>query len=354
MISLDPKTRRIASVALHFLVWTFWFAAPILLSFNRSNFNEPPRDPSFLFVIWIPMVLSLIMFYLNYFVFVDRLLFNRRFVWFFLINLVLVVGASFLADLIRDIFFQPLFSGPWDMHKPPREFTFKAHHLTFLFVVSISVAIKTTGRWYKGENQRKNLENENLRSELNNLKMQLNPHFFFNTLNNIYSLIQTSPERAQESVHGLAKLMRYHLYETNEDSVALEGEIEFIKSYIDLMKLRFSSTIEVITDFSIENSNVRIAPLLFIPLIENAFKHGVNPLEKSIIKISLQEKNRIVSFESFNTDFPQKYQTDKEEEANGIGLENIQKRLSLIYPGKFIFVKNFVDELFHVKLVIQL
>lgn len=353
MLTSNPKAKRIASIVLHVLIWTFWFAAPILFSYNRTRINEPPRDPVFNFVFWIPMVTSLILFYLNYLFLVDRYLFNKKIGWFIAINLILIVGFSFFSDFLRDLILLPFDNNP-NVQKPPRELFLKMHHFSFLFVVSISVAIKTTSRWYVSENQRKNLENENLKSELNNLKMQLNPHFFFNTLNNIYSLIQTSPEKAQDSVHGLAKLMRYHLYETNEDKVSIDGEIEFMKSYVELMKLRFTSNVDVNCEFQIENHEVSIAPLLFIPLIENAFKHGVNPLEKSIIKISLQEKNHIISFESFNSNFPQKYQTDTERDANGIGLENIQKRLSLIYPGKFIFIRNCVDDLFHVKVVIQL
>lgn len=303
------------------------------------------------FLMWIPMFFSIVLFYLNYSMLVDRLLFNKKIILFLVINLLLIVVFSYSSDLLRNL----LWYSPADrispMPKPPKGLLFGLHNFPFLFIVSISVAIKTTSRWYTSENQRKNLENENLKSELNNLKMQLNPHFFFNTLNNIYSLIQISPEKAQESVHGLAKLMRYHLYETNEDRVALTSEVEFLKSYIALMEIRLSSSAEVETSFSIENKETTIAPILFIPLVENAFKHGINPNEKSVIKISLKESEHIVSFETLNTNFPQKYQTDKE--AYGIGLENFQKRLSLIYPGKFIFIKDFIDNLFHVKVVIQ-
>ncbi len=309
------------------------------------------------------MSLSMILFYTNYFWLIERYLFRKKVLWFILINLFLIIGFSFFTDYVRELFglFRPYMREPRPdgfneafKPKPPKEFFFGIHNLTFFFVVSISVAIRTTSRWFVSENQRKNLENENLKSELNNLKMQLNPHFFFNTLNNIYSLIQTSPDKAQESVHGLAKLMRYHLYETNEDKVLLNGEVEFMKSYIALMKLRLSANAEVYSSFSVQSLEVSVAPLLFIPIIENAFKHGISPNEKSIIKITLEEKNHVLSFESFNSNFPQKYETDKGGDANGIGLDNIQKRLSLIYPGRYILVKDVVDGLFHIKVVIQL
>lgn len=353
MINSSSKTKQILAIALHVLVWAFWFAAPILFSYNRSRTEGPLHNPTFNLVFWIPMLISLVLFYLNYFLLIDRFLFGKKLARFIAINLVLIWGFSWLSDFLRDILLD-FSDSPRLMPKPPRDFFLKMHHFTLLFVVSISVAIRTTSRWFVTENQRKNLENENLKSELNNLKMQLNPHFFFNTLNNIYSLIQTSPDKAQESVHGLAKLMRYHLYETNEDKVTLDGEIDFMKSYIALMKLRLSANTEVYSSFVVQNPEVTVAPLLFIPIIENAFKHGMNPSEKSIIKITLEEKNRILSFESFNSNFPQKYETDKGGDASGIGLDNIQKRLSLIYPGRYILVKDVVDGLFHIKVVIQL
>ncbi len=366
MITLNSKSKKVASIVLHILVWMFWFAIPFLFSLSNPQGNEPPRNPNFYFFIWIPMSLSLMLFYTNYFWLIERYLFQKKVLWFILINLVLIIGFSVFTDYVRELFglFKPDMPDMREPRpdgfneafkpKPPKNFLFGVHSLTFFFVVSISVAIRTTSRWFVTENQRKNLENENLKSELNNLKMQLNPHFFFNTLNNIYSLIQTSPDKAQESVHGLAKLMRYHLYETNEDKVLLNGEVEFMKSYIALMKLRLSANTEVYSSFSVQDLEVSVAPLLFIPIIENAFKHGISPNEKSIIKITLEEKNHILSFESFNSNFPQKYETDKGGDANGIGLDNIQKRLSLIYPGRYILVKDVVDGLFHIKVVIQL
>jgi len=354
MVNLSPKTKVYANVALHLLVWGFWFTAPILLNFNDPQKNEPPRNPSFYFFIWIPMTFSLILFYLNYFVLVDRFLFNKRILWFLTVNLLLIFLFSYFSEFIREAFRAPMPDRGPSGNRPPKEFFFGLRNLTFFFIVSISVAIRTTSRWFKTENERKNLENENLKSELSYLKMQLNPHFFFNTLNNIYALIENSPGKAQESVHGLAKLMRYHLYETNEERVSLSGEIEIMKNYINLMKLRLTSNTEVESIFQVENPQTLVAPLLFIPLIENSFKHGVNPNEKSQIRISLIEKNQLITFESYNEDFPQKYTNDNNIENNGIGLENLQKRLLLIYPEKHTFIKEYVNNKFHVKVMIQL
>lgn len=349
MVSFDPKTRKIALVALHLLAWGFWFIAPMLFMFNGNG----RLDHRFIYQMWIPMIFSVALFYLNYFIIIEKFLFRRRVIWFILINIVLIAISSFVIDETFKLLppREPLIDV--FKHRPPKIF-FGRHNLSLFFIVSISVAIRTTSRWFATESQRKNLENEHLRSELSNLKNQLNPHFFFNTLNNIYSLIQSAPDKAQESVHGLAKLMRYHLYETNEERVPLAGEMEIMRNYVALMQLRLSANVVVETSFVIEDPQTQIAPLLFIPLIENSFKHGVNPSEDSRIAIRLEEKNHLVTFETYNTNSPQHYQNDANRGSNGIGMENLQKRLALIYPGKHVFVKDFVGNLFHVKVSIQL
>ena len=120
------------------------------------------------------------------------------------------------------------------------------------------------------------------------------------------------------------------------------------------MQLRLASNVTVESQFTIENSASVIAPLLFIPLVENSFKHGTSPVEKSIIKIELVEKNSILTFETFNTNFPQNKNSINNNERNGIGLENLKKRLLLIYPKDHLFTQEIVDGMFHVKVVIKL
>jgi two-component sensor histidine kinase len=349
MLNLNSKSKVLVNIALHALVWGFLFAAPIIFAFNRPPSNEPPREAISYFLIWVPMSFSLLLFYLNYFILINNLLFKKKLLWFFLTNIILITVFSYCSDLLAH-FFQPM---PMNKRfpQPPNGFVFGLHNFSFMFVISISVAIRTTSRWFKTETERKILENENLKSKLSNLKMQLNPHFFFNTLNNIYSLIKVSPEKAQESVHGLAKLMRYHLYETNEETVPLSEEVEFLKNYIALMKIRMTPNVTIETDFTIDNPTTRIAPLLFISLVENSFKHGVSPIENSFIKITMVEHDQILAFEIFNTDYHQK--TEGIEET-GIGLENLRKRLALIYPEKHNFVYGYESKHFQVKVILQL
>jgi LytS/YehU family sensor histidine kinase len=212
----------------------------------------------------------------------------------------------------------------------------------------ISIAVKTTEKWAKVETEKKENEKELLKSELQHLKYQLQPHFFFNSLNTIYALIQNSPELAQETVHNLSKLMRYLLYETDNGKVKLTDEIEFMKQYINLMKLRISDKTTVRINFPVLTQQHYITPLLFISLIENAFKHGVSSTQHSDIyfSLSIDEKNT-VRFIAQNRNFPK---NEKDKSGSGIGLNNLRKQLELSYPEKHKFEVKMEDELFTVML----
>lgn len=204
--------------------------------------------------------------------------------------------------------------------------------IAFTMTTGIAVAIRTTKQWFISEDVRKDLEREHLKSELANLKNQLNPHFFFNTLNNIYGLIIQNQEKAQEAVLQLSKLMRYLIYDSNEKYVSLTKEIEFMHHYIDLMKLRVTNNVKVTYAFPKETSGYTIAPLLFISLIENSFKHGISADKPSEIHMDLKiTTEKEVVFSIKNTSFPKK---DNDRSGSGIGLENLKKRLNLLYANK--------------------
>lgn len=335
-MSVSIKSRNVLA---HVLVWTFWLLMPVMFSLADV------RQRALTFHNWIPMFFSVILFYTNYLWLVERFLFRKRFLWFFIINVTAIVLSVFFAELIRNTFFE------WEGHRPPRHIVISGMVFSFVFVISISLAIRATGRWLKLDAERRALENENLRSELNNLKMQLNPHFFFNTLNNIYSLIQLSPERAMEAVHGLARLMRYHLYETNSEKVPVAGEVDFMKSYVSLMQLRTNANVQVDQAFQFEHGDDEVAPLLFVPLLENAFKHGVSSDQPSLIRIHLDEKQHVLSLVVENSLLSSSVSVDSNK---GIGLDNLQKRLQLIYPNRHRFESGREGDVFRVKLVIQL
>ena len=236
--------------------------------------------------------------------------------------------------------------------RPPRYVFIARDMMLMALTVALSVAIKMTGGWYETENEKQELKKAQAEAELQNLKSQLNPHFLFNTLNNIYSLIAINQDKAQYAVHDLSRMLRHVLYENNQHFVSVDKEFEFMKSYIELMSLRLPKSTQLEVSIPERGNGAMIAPLLFIPLIENAFKHGVSSTQESLIniKFELQEDNRLNCLVE-NSNYPKK---DNDRSGSGIGLTNLKRRLELLYPGKYIFKAEILNNRFITELLIQL
>ena len=169
-------------------------------------------------------------------------------------------------------------------------------------------------------------------AELQNLKSQLNPHFLFNTLNNIYSLIQLDPDRAQQTVHDLSRLLRYVLYDSSRPTVPLKAEMDFLGNYIELMRIRLPRHVRLDVSLPENPSHTLVAPLLFISLVENAFKHGVSNDRPSFIDIDIREEEGVLACRIENSFFPK---SGADRSGSGIGLANLCRRLEMIYPGRY-------------------
>lgn len=205
--------------------------------------------------------------------------------------------------------------------------------LSLIFTIGLSAAIRMSARWGQAEAARREAEKSRTEAELKNLRNQLNPHFLLNTLNNIYALIAFDSDKAQQAVQELSKLLRYVLYDNQQNYVPLCKEVDFIRNYIELMRIRLSGNVEVITQFDIQpDSRTEIAPLIFISLIENAFKHGISPTELSFIHIRISENKEEIRCEIRNSYHPK---TNTDKSGSGIGLEQVRKRLELSYPGRY-------------------
>lgn len=192
-------------------------------------------------------------------------------------------------------------------------------------------------QWHRDSVNFEKMKNIQLEADLRNLRSQLNPHFLFNTLNNIYSLIAIDQNKAQESVHRLSGLLRYILYENDIQFVPIEKELEFTQNYIDLMSLRMSKNVGLSVSINNTGSQDPIASLMFITLIENAFKHGINSKDDCFIDIRIfveLGKGVLCTVENslLNTVFK------LEPKNSGIGLTNLTKRLNLLYPHKHQFI----------------
>ncbi len=282
---------------------------------------------------------------------------------YYLLVTVVIVGSYFINDLGNNyIFNRPEFrpereifnkiSEELKLPRNPRRFDIYNFLFTSVLISGFSIGLKMLGRYNENEKRRKELEKEKLNSELALLKNQISPHFFFNTLNNIYSLIEIDTGNAQEAILHLSKMMRYLLYESERGNTLLSREIDFMRNYIELMKLKINE--KVLLEISFPNlvSDISIPPLLFISFIENAFKHGISYNEPSSITIEMEVNNNQIKFLCNNTNFNKSPGEQMSE--SGVGLENIQKRLKLLFPAKHRLQINDTKDKFDVQLTIEL
>lgn len=329
------------NVFIHMTVWLIVFGLPLFLIDRGQGINWSHfwRQASV-------MVGFMIVFYINYIYLIDRFLYRQKTTEFILINLLLIIVIGTLMYYAQDYIISLNLEGRTRRYRKRHQKTqymFIARNLFSLaLIVGLSVGIKMSARWSKVESERKELEKEKTEAELKNLKSQINPHFLLNTLNNIYALIEFNPTQAQTAVEELSKLLRHLLYDNNETYVPLLKEVEFIRNYIELMRIRLSKNVKLTTNIEVSpGTPTRIAPLIFISLIENAFKHGVSGSKSSFISIQLIEKpNNVVEFICKNSYFPK---TASDKSGSGIGLNQVERRLELLYPNSYTWKKEIDD-----------
>ena len=221
-----------------------------------------------------------------------------------------------------------------------------------LLIAGFNTGIAVTNRFFAEDQARKELEKEHMESELAFLQNQVSPHFFMNTLNNIHSLIEADQKLAQNAVLKLSEMMRYLLYESGRGKTTLAREIEFLRSYVNLMQLRVDDSVIVNFELPEKFNNVNLPPLLFISFIENAFKHGVSYREPSALTFKMIQNTDSIEFIAVNT-ISAYSNGDSLVNHGGFGLENIKKRLDLLYGDKHQLIINKTDHEFNVKLIIQ-
>lgn len=347
---------------LHFCVWVMFLVSPLFVFPNRDNL-----DKIFFFRHIVTTLSLMTIFYLNYILFVKKYFFRDKLKHFALCNIIsisILCGINFICNEITNPYIDMerqerinkereeiskymrenncgeleaiIKTGKEKSKKENAGKMWKVLINAFIYIcfMGTAIALITMKNLYLNEEKRKETEKKQVEAELKNLKSQLNPHFLFNTLNNIYALIAISQEKSQEAVMELSKMLRYVLYEADAKEVLLSKEIVFINNYIDLMRLRLSSKTEITTDINVnENPNVTVAPLLFISLIENAFKHGVSSQHDSFIHFSLQTtKDNQIICRVENSYFPKT--TEQDKSGSGIGTENTKRRLELLYPNQ--------------------
>ena len=315
----------------HVALWAFLFLSP--LTFWRGT---GIKFVQYLMYCMQPLMLMII-FYANYLYLAPRFFVAGKHRYDLLINLVMIttfgIALHYWTDYANDLYgvhvrFDDAIS---DVTNILRDC------LNFAIFAGGSTALALARKWFTADQKLQESEAARAKAELYNLRSQINPHFLLNTLNNIYALTAINQERAQDAIQQLSKMLRHMLYDNQESSVALSDELQFLENYISLMKIRLSANVDVTFTYNVEVPGVRIAPLIFISLIENAFKHGVSPTEQSFVHIEINATDHDINCRIENSNHPK---SNQDRSGHGIGLNQVQRRLDLAYPNHYKWVKG--------------
>lgn len=322
---------KTTSIFIHFIVWSFILLLPLLF---MERFGEKITFETYLYHSFLSIE-CFIMFYLNYCILIPKLLFKKKTTFFLLFNILLILSLTSSLEYLK---VNGYFTLPEFIYKPKHYIGFSLGKVfrDTIFMISVcglASAIRINGRWRKTEKEKEQAQKERIEAELNNLRNQINPHFLLNTLNNIYALITFDTNKAQNVIEELSIMLRYLLYENKETYASLKKEVNFISNYIKLMRIRIPSNVDISFNCEVdENTKSKVAPYIFISLIENAFKHGINPTKKSFIHISLIDnyEKKTITLDIENSNYPK---TTTDRSGSGIGLQQVKKRLNLLYPN---------------------
>ena len=366
--SLGRKSLILNSIV-HTIFWISYTLFLYLILIDRLPPNRP--HPNLLQHIILFVLPQIALVYLNMEVLVPRFFITKRYLTYFLSMILLLILAFFLMEeiasgLLGDFeFFKGKFNPDNHMKRPrfgapkrfPREFSparglAGLNFILTVAIVSLSTAIKTSQAILSGEKESAQLKSENLDAELKFLRSQINPHFLFNALNNIYNLSLKKSESTPEFIVKLSEILRYIIYDCNEQKVPLLKEIDYIKNYIDLQKLRDPEITKVTFNVSGNVGIFRIEPMLLIPFVENSFKHSrIEDVEEGWIEISVAVIDRGLNF-SITNSLPE--EAFVKDQTHGVGLENVKRRLSLLYPELHELIIAQDDNSFRVNLNILL
>jgi two-component system LytT family sensor kinase len=330
---------KYTTILLHITVWGILLELPHLFIPVANKNVEPGFLPGSFFI--ITNIYHIGLFYFTAFV-LYPLFFNKKNWWLFILAIVVVIIGSFYLKLfITREWYPDIIRHGWT--------NVLLFFPTIIFLV-VSIIYRLIIDKIENDKKQKEIIAEQLAIKLKFLRSQINPHFIFNVLTNLVSLARKRSEQMEPALIMLSDLMRYMLYDSDEKRVILSSEIDYLKSYIELQKLRFGDDVKISMDMDLPQMQYSIEPMLLIPFVENAFKHGMG-VDEPFIEIKLQVDNGRLKFEVKNkfTDAD-----DSKDEGQGIGLENVRSRLMLLYPKEYRLVIKKENNLFHVQLTLQL
>lgn len=334
---------------LYLMVWMVIILVPVL---NSKMLEEVHVSLENILIAWLKIAPYLLIFIIHNSLIAPRLLLRKhRYVWYLVVNLLTITAVFSLVAIYEK--YAPYDTEPYILNGKA-SFTDLAIYWNILlgfFMTGLNMGIKLLYRSLHDEQQMEELKRQNLQAEMDYLRYQINPHFFMNTLNNIHALIDIDTEYAKSAVIELSKMMRYVLYESGSETISLKKDIQFIENYIELMRIRYDSSIDICLDYPATIPNkVAIPPLLLIVFVENAFKHGVSYNHASFIHIRIGYRDDAVTAVISNS----RHEKSRPG-TTGIGLENVKKRLALIYQDNYtLSIDDSDPAVYTVKLIIPI
>jgi len=313
----------------------FFWSIVILLFALKIYFNRDTITLTEILVDYIAyLVIHLSLFYINYLILIPNLIQRKQRIWLYVCSLIGLIFASVIIKFGIAIMYPEVILDHINMEKeltrePYEHYIIKECFASGFFIV-ISSLLKFAADWFSNESVQRNLESEKKDMELQFLKSQLNPHFLFNSLNNIYSLAYQKSDKTADAILKLSEIMRYMIYESNDSWADLSKEVEYVQSFVELQKLRFKDGAAVQVNINGEIDGQKIVPLILISFVENAFKHGVANDPEDPIKINIIANQKILHFSVSN----KKSKTNKDA-MGGVGLNNVERRLQLLYPDRY-------------------
>lgn len=312
----------------------FWLFVTIILVIGIVFSQEVPTLYKLMVDIGYSGLINISLFYINYTLLIPLLIREQKKYGLYIISILLLIVImslikTILASLNADVILGYIDKAGKQAYRPITNYALGTIFSSGFFIV-VSSLLKFAIDWFGNERIQRNLESEKKEMELQFLKSQLNPHFLFNSLNNIYSLAYQKSDKTADAILKLSEIMRYMIYESNDSWVSLSKEIEYVQSFIELQKLRFKDGAAVELTLNGEIDNQQIVPLILISFVENAFKHGVANDPKDPIRINIIANQKILHFSVTN-----KKNSHNKDVMGGVGLNNVERRLQLLYPERY-------------------
>ena len=323
----NPKTRQILFVSMHILFWACYVFLPLFLIYNPQS-NLPAQTPAqtaqndkyFYPIFFFINFLSVLIFYTNAEWLIPKF-FQKKKYQLYTLFVIITLGIAIVCNYGFRY---------WLMDTPPRTFfTFTPFYL-FMSVIGISACYRLLNDYQSTQRLQNEREKIRLQSELSFLRSQISPHFMFNLMNSLASLARKKSDLLEPVIIKMSDLLRYMLYDSDEKKVPISKEANYLRSYVELQQLRFGQNVRIDLDIDIQNENIALEPMLLIPFVENAFKHGTGLIKAPFITILLQSSENKLKFVVTN-----RYTNaanDTKDGNSGIGLANVNRRLELLYP----------------------